>query len=108
MKTEKLGLPWSATPYASIYSSSLDDNVAYVGLEYDDHGDEIRTDRDKAISDHIVHSCNQHDKLIELLKKFWHSVEYCQYGAQCPGCGKCVEHEPDCELTVLLKEEKVL
>jgi len=52
----------------------------------------------------ILAVINQHDKLIELLKKIWDSVDDGQFGAQCPGCGRCVEHEPDCELTVLLTE----
>jgi len=85
-----LGLPWSASDYASIYSASLDDNVAYVGLDHE-HGDAIRTPRDRAIRDHIVRACNQHDKLVGMVKKMDEELRdaldcQCYHGFICSNC----------------------
>ena len=60
----------------------------------------------KAQAEYTARAINQHEKLVAMLDKFWDSVDNGQYGAQCPGCGKCVNHEADCELTALLDEEE--
>ncbi|MCP4537762.1 MAG: hypothetical protein GY832_11515 [Chloroflexi bacterium] len=54
----------------------------------------------------IAHALNQHDKLVGMLLTVWMSVDNGKYGAQCPGCGKCVSHDSECELTTLLKEDR--
>jgi len=43
-------------------------------------------------------------RMAAMLRLSHKSVADGRYGAECPGCGRCIDHDANCRLTTLLKE----
>jgi len=59
----------------------------------------------EAQAKYAAKAINQHEAMVAMLQTLHESVANGAYGALCPGCGQCVNHAPNCALTVLLAEE---
>jgi hypothetical protein len=58
---------------------------------------------------YAAHAINQHDKLVEMLKKLeWHGGCEREHYGLCPSCGRRKElgHFASCKLAAMLAEEK--
>lgn len=53
-----------------------------------------------------AHAINEYEEIVTMLQKFFDSVDSGRYGAECPGCGRCIIHTDNCKLKVILKKHK--